>query len=96
MAGHCVSVIKVCVLSDVELNLASRVQADFKSPSELTLSTVPSSRLATFNCFEGAVNWMRSPWENSRSTSRCTDTPDLSLPKFPLSDGNYEMKIHRS
>jgi integrase len=46
-----------------------------RSPSELTLSIVPSSRLATFSCFDGVVNWMRSPFENSRSTSRCIDTP---------------------
>ena len=47
------------------------------SPSIFTVScspsifwTVANSRLATRRLRSGAVNWMRSPWENSRSCSR--------------------------
>ena len=37
--------------------------------------TVPRSRLATPRSLLGAVNWMRSPVANSRSSSRKTFTP---------------------
>lgn len=46
----------------------SSMRSDMR-PSVM-LSTVPSSRLATFRSFAGAVNWIRSPVENLRGSSR--------------------------
>ena len=69
VAGDGIAVIKVAMLSGVELNLPIVVRAGRDAAIGVIDSITARSRLATPSDLSGAVNWMRSPAENSRSTS---------------------------
>ena len=71
VAGDGVAVVKMTMISGVKLDLAVVVEASGDLATRRRLTRLrPRSRLATPSDLSGAVNWMRSPTENSRSISR--------------------------
>jgi hypothetical protein len=69
VTGDGVAVVEMTMLAGVELDLAVVVEAGDTRPSGWIASMAARSRLATPSDLSGAVNWMRSPTENSRSIS---------------------------
>ena len=71
VAGDGVAVVEMTMLAGVELDLPVVVEAGGEAAIGMRSdSMVARSRLATPSDLSGAVNWMRSPTENSRSISR--------------------------
>ena len=75
VAGDSVPVIKVTVFLGVEFTRRLLSRRAVMGPSDATDSMTARSRLAVPSDLSGAVNWMRSPAENSCTKSRYTLTP---------------------
>jgi len=73
MAGHCVSVVKVCVLANVESNLTAGVHPDFKVTLRVDLLDRAEITVSNFQFFgwRGELN----PCSPGAGVARCRPLP---------------------